>query len=151
MDTTDILFICGGAFDGLEKVIRGRTEKTSIGFDADVRSKNQKGLGILFREVEPIDLTKFGIIPERVGRLPVVATLDELDETALIEILTEPKNALVKQYETLFQLDGVSLEIRASALKAIATKAVKRRTGARGLRSILEASLMKTMYEIRFT
>ena len=148
MDTTDILFICGGAFDGLEKVIRGRTEKTSIGFDADVRSKNQKGLGILFREVEPIDLTKFGIIPELVGRLPVVATLDELDETALIEILTEPKNALVKQYETLFQLDGVSLEIRASALKAIATKAVKRRTGARGLRSILEASLMKTMYEI---
>ena len=148
MDTTDILFICGGAFDGLEKVIRGRTEKTSIGFDADVRSKNQKGLGILFREVEPIDLTKFGIIPELVGRLPVVATLDELDETALIEILTEPKNALVKQYETLFQLDGVSLEIRASALKAIAATAVKRRTGARGLRSILEASLMKTMYEI---
>ena len=148
MDTTDILFICGGAFDGLEKVIRGRTEKTSIGFDADVRSKNQKGLGILFREVEPIDLTKFGIIPELVGRLPVVATLDELDETALIEILTEPKNALVKQYETLFQLDGVTLEIRASALKAIAAKAVKRRTGARGLRSILEASLMKTMYEM---
>ena len=148
MDTTDILFICGGAFDGLEKVIRGRTEKTSIGFDADVRSKNQKGLGILFREVEPIDLTKFGIIPELVGRLPVVATLDELDQTALIEILTEPKNALVKQYETLFQLDGVTLEIRASALKAIAAKAVKRRTGARGLRSILEASLMKTMYEI---
>ncbi len=148
MDTTDILFICGGAFDGLEKVIRGRTEKTSIGFDADVRSKNQKGLGILFREVEPIDLTKFGIIPELVGRLPVVATLDELDETALIEILTEPKNALVKQYETLFQLDGVTLEIRASALKAIAAKAVKRRTGARGLRSILEASLMKTMYAI---
>ena len=148
MDTTDILFICGGAFDGLEKVIRGRTEKTSIGFDADVRSKNQKGLGILFREVEPIDLTKFGIIPELVGRLPVVATLDELDETALIEILTEPKNALVKQYQTLFQLDGVTLEIRASALKAIAAKAVRRRTGARGLRSILEASLMKTMYEI---
>mgnify|MGYP000296152340 FL=1 len=148
MDTTDILFICGGAFDGLEKVIRGRTEKTSIGFDADVRSKNQKGLGVLFREVEPIDLTKFGIIPELVGRLPVVATLDELDETALIEILTEPKNALVKQYEKLFQLDGVTLEIRASALKAIAAKAVKRRTGARGLRSILEASLMKTMYEI---
>ena len=148
MDTTDILFICGGAFDGLEKVIRGRTEKTSIGFDADVRSKNQKGLGILFREVEPVDLTKFGIIPELVGRLPVVATLDELDQTALIEILTEPKNALVKQYETLFQLDGVTLEIRASALKAIAAKAVKRRTGARGLRSILEASLMKTMYEI---
>ncbi|RZP21936.1 MAG: ATP-dependent Clp protease ATP-binding subunit ClpX [Burkholderiaceae bacterium] len=148
MDTTDILFICGGAFDGLEKVIRGRTEKTSIGFDADVRSKNQKGLGILFREVEPIDLTKFGIIPELVGRLPVVATLDELDETALIEILTEPKNALVKQYQTLFQLDGVTLEIRPSALKAIAAKAVKRRTGARGLRSILEASLMKTMYEI---
>ena len=148
MDTTDILFICGGAFDGLEKVIRGRTEKTSIGFDADVRSKNQKGLGILFREVEPIDLTRFGIIPELVGRLPVVATLDELDETALIEILTEPKNALVKQYQTLFQLDGVTLEIRASALKAIAAKAVKRRTGARGLRSILEASLMKTMYEI---
>ena len=148
MDTTDILFICGGAFDGLEKVIRGRTEKTSIGFDADVRSKNQKGLGILFREVEPIDLTKFGIIPELVGRLPVVATLDELDEEALIEILTEPKNALVKQYETLFKLDGIGLEIRASALKAIASKAVKRRTGARGLRSILEASLMRTMYEI---
>ena len=148
MDTTDILFICGGAFDGLEKVIRNRTEKTSIGFEADVRSKNEKGLGLLFREVEPIDLTKFGLIPELVGRLPVVATLDELDEEALIEILVTPKNALVKQYEELFQLDGVELEIRDSALKAIAEKALQRRTGARGLRSILEASLMKTMYEI---
>ena len=148
MDTTDILFICGGAFDGLEKVIRNRTEKTSIGFEADVRSKSEKGLGLLFREVEPIDLTKFGLIPELVGRLPVVATLDELDEEALIEILVTPKNALVKQYEELFQLDGVELEIRDSALKAIAEKALQRRTGARGLRSILEASLMKTMYEI---
>ena len=148
MDTTDILFICGGAFDGLEKVIRNRTEKTSIGFEADVRSKSEKGLGLLFREAEPIDLTKFGLIPELVGRLPVVATLDELDEEALIEILVTPKNALVKQYEELFQLDGVELEIRDSALKAIAEKALQRRTGARGLRSILEVSLMKTMYEI---
>ena len=148
LDTTNILFICGGAFDGLDKVIRDRTEKTSIGFGAEVRSLSDSGLGVLFREVEPEDLTKFGLIPELVGRLPVVATLDELDEDALIEILEKPKNALIKQYEELFKMDGVSLEIRPTALKAIAQKAIKRRTGARGLRSILESSLLKTMFEI---
>jgi ATP-dependent Clp protease ATP-binding subunit ClpX len=148
IDTTNILFICGGAFDGLDKVIRDRTEKTSIGFGAAVRSISDNGLGVLFREVEPEDLTKFGLIPELVGRLPVVATLDELDESALIEILEKPKNALIKQYEELFKMDGVDLEIRPTALKAIAQKAIKRRTGARGLRSILESSLLKTMFNI---
>ncbi len=148
IDTTNILFICGGAFDGLEKVIRNRTEKTSIGFGAEVRSPTDSGLGVLFREVEPEDLTKFGLIPELVGRLPVVATLDELDITALLEILEKPRNALVKQYVELFKMDDVDLEIRPSALAAIAEKAIRRRTGARGLRSILEASLLKTMYDL---
>ena len=148
IDTTNILFICGGAFDGLDKVIRGRTEKTSIGFGASVRSPSDRDLGSLFRDVEPEDLTKFGLIPELVGRLPVVATLDELDESAVIEILQKPKNALIKQYQTLFEMDGVDLEIRASALTAIAKKALKRRTGARGLRSILENSLLHTMYDL---
>jgi ATP-dependent Clp protease ATP-binding subunit ClpX len=148
IDTTNILFICGGAFDGLDKVIRDRTEKTSIGFGAEVRSPSDRKLSELFRDVEPEDLIKFGLIPELVGRLPVVATLDELDEPALIEILTGPKNALVKQYQQLFQMEGVELEIRPAALAAIAQKAIKRRTGARGLRSILEQSLLDTMYEL---
>ena len=148
IDTTNILFICGGAFDGLDKVIRNRTEKTSIGFGAEVRSPSDRDVGELFREVEPEDLIKFGLIPELVGRLPVVATLDELNEAALIEILIEPKNALVKQYQALFMMEGVELEIRPGALSAIAKKAIKRKTGARGLRSILENILLDTMYEL---
>jgi ATP-dependent Clp protease ATP-binding subunit ClpX len=148
IDTTNILFICGGAFDGLDKVIRDRTEKTSIGFGAEVRSPSDRKLSELFRDAEPEDLIKFGLIPELVGRLPVVATLDELDEPALIEILTGPKNALVKQYQQLFHMEGVELEIRPAALAAIAQKAIKRRTGARGLRSILEQALLDTMYEL---
>jgi ATP-dependent Clp protease ATP-binding subunit ClpX len=148
IDTTNILFVCGGAFDGLDKVIRGRTEKTSIGFGAEVRSPSDRDVGELFREVEPEDLIKFGLIPELVGRLPVVATLDELDEAALVEILIEPKNALVKQYQALFAMEGVELEIRPSALSAIARKAIKRKTGARGLRSILENVLLDTMFEL---
>ena len=148
IDTTNILFICGGAFDGLEKVIKDRTEKTSIGFGAQVKSARDRKLSELFKEVEPEDLIKFGLIPELVGRLPVVTTLDELDEPALIEILTGPKNALVKQYHALFQMEGVDLEIRTPALKAIAQKAIARKTGARGLRSILEQVLLDTMYDL---
>lgn len=148
IDTTNILFICGGAFDGLDKVIRSRTEKTSIGFGAEVRSPSDRDVGELFREVEPEDLIKFGLIPELVGRLPVVATLDELSEEALVEILIEPKNALVKQYQALFMMEGVDLEIRPAALTAIAQKAIKRKTGARGLRSILENILLDIMYEL---
>ena len=148
IDTTNILFICGGAFDGLEKVIRDRTEKTSIGFGAEVRSASERKLSELFQDVEPEDLIKFGLIPELVGRLPVVATLDELDEPALIEILTGPKNALVKQYQSLFQMEGAELEIRTAALSAIAKKAIARRTGARGLRSIIEQTLLDTMYDL---
>jgi ATP-dependent Clp protease ATP-binding subunit ClpX len=148
IDTTNILFICGGAFDGLEKVIKDRTEKTSIGFGAQVKSAKERKLSEVFKEVEPEDLIKFGLIPELVGRLPVVTTLDELDEPALIEILTGPKNALVKQYHALFQMEGVDLEIRTPALKAIAQKAIARKTGARGLRSILEQVLLDTMYDL---
>ncbi|MGA1301954.1 MAG: ATP-dependent Clp protease ATP-binding subunit ClpX [Burkholderiaceae bacterium] len=148
IDTTNILFICGGAFDGLEKVIRDRTEKTSIGFGAEVRSASDRKLSEVFQDVEPEDLIKFGLIPELVGRLPVVATLDELDEPALVEILTGPKNALVKQYQALFEMEGVELEVRPAALSAIAKKAIKRKTGARGLRSILEQVLLDTMYEL---
>jgi len=148
IDTTNILFICGGAFDGLDKVIRGRTEKTSIGFGAEVRSPSDRDVGELFREVEPEDLIKFGLIPELVGRLPVVATLDELREDALIEILIEPKNALVKQYQALFGMENVELEIRPAALTAIAKKAIKRKTGARGLRSILEQALLDIMFDL---
>jgi ATP-dependent Clp protease ATP-binding subunit ClpX len=148
IDTTNILFICGGAFDGLDKVIRNRTEKTSIGFAAEVRSPSDRDVGELFREVEPEDLIKFGLIPELVGRLPVVATLDELREDALIQILIEPKNALIKQYQTLFAMENVELEIRPAALTAIAKKAIKRKTGARGLRSILEQALLDTMFDL---
>jgi len=148
IDTTNILFICGGAFDGLEKVIRGRTERSGIGFSATVHSKDERRVSDLFREVEPEDLIKFGLIPELVGRLPVVATLGELTEDALVQILTEPKNALVKQYQKLFMMDGVELDIRPTALAAIARKALKRKTGARGLRSIMEQALIDTMFEL---
>jgi ATP-dependent Clp protease ATP-binding subunit ClpX len=148
IDTTNILFICGGAFDGLEKVIQNRSEKSGIGFGATVKTKKERKVSEVFREVEPEDLIKFGLIPELVGRLPVVATLGELTEDALVQILTEPKNALVKQYQKLFAMDGVDLEIRPSALMAIAKKALARKTGARGLRSIMEQSLMDTMFEL---
>ena len=148
IDTTNILFICGGAFDGLEKVIQNRTEKSGIGFAASVHSKTEKRSAELFREAEPEDMIKFGLIPELVGRLPVVATLGELSESAMVQILTEPKNALVKQYQKLFAMDGVELEIRGSALSAIARKALKRKTGARGLRSIMELVLIDTMFDL---
>jgi ATP-dependent Clp protease ATP-binding subunit ClpX len=148
IDTTNILFICGGAFDGLEKVIRNRSEKSGIGFGAEVKSQNDRAVGEVLREVEPEDLIKFGLIPELVGRLPVVATLNELNEEALIEILVEPKNALVKQYQKLLAMEGVELEIRPTALQAIARKALKRKTGARGLRSMLEHALLDVMFEL---
>ena len=148
VDTTNILFICGGAFDGLEKVIQNRSEKGGIGFGAEVKSRDGRNISELLRQVEPEDLIKFGLIPELIGRLPVVATLQELDEAALIQILVEPKNSLVKQYQKLFAMEQVDLEIRPSALQAVARKALKRKTGARGLRSILEAVLLDTMYEL---
>lgn len=148
IDTTNILFICGGAFDGLEKVIQNRSEKSGIGFSATVHGKSERRVSEVFREVEPEDLIKFGLIPELVGRLPVVATLGELTEEALVQILTEPKNALVKQYQKLFTMDGVDLEIRPSALAAIARKALARKTGARGLRSIMEQALIDTMFDL---
>lgn len=148
IDTTNILFICGGAFDGLEKVIQNRSEKSGIGFGATVHTKSERRVSEVFRDVEPEDLIKFGLIPELVGRLPVVATLGELTEDALVRILTEPKNALVKQYQKLFSMDGVELEIRPSALAAISRKALARKTGARGLRSIMEFSLIDTMFEL---
>jgi ATP-dependent Clp protease ATP-binding subunit ClpX len=151
VDTTNILFILGGAFSGLEKVIGNRTESSGIGFGAAVKSKTQRSLTEVFREVEPEDLIKFGLIPELVGRMPVVATLAELSEEALVQILTEPKNALVKQYSKLLAMEGVDLEIRPSALKAIAKKALTRKTGARGLRSILEQSLIDTMFDLPTT
>ncbi len=149
VDTTNILFICGGAFDGLDKVIRARSEKSGIGFGADVKRHNRKDISEILKEVEPEDLVKFGLIPEFVGRLPVVATLEELDESALIQILTEPKNALVKQYWKMFNMEGgVDLEFREPALKEIAKKALMRKTGARGLRSILEEILLDIMYDL---
>ncbi|MDD5241468.1 MAG: ATP-dependent Clp protease ATP-binding subunit ClpX [Sulfuricella sp.] len=149
VDTTNILFICGGAFSGLEKVIRNRSEKGGIGFGAEVKSKdNRKEIGEVLRDVEPEDLIKFGLIPEFVGRLPVVATLEDLDQNALVRILTEPKNALIKQYQKLFSMEGVELEFREDSLLAIAKKALARKTGARGLRSILEHTLLDTMYEL---
>ncbi len=149
IDTTNILFICGGAFDGLDKLIRSRSEKGGIGFGAEVRSRdNRKDVGAVLREVEPEDLIKYGLIPEFVGRLPVVATLEELDEAALIQILTEPKNALTKQYQKMFGMEGVELEIRDQALHAVAKKALARKTGARGLRSILENALLDIMFDL---
>ena len=149
VDTTNMLFIVGGAFAGLEKVIRDRAEKGGIGFNAEVKSKDEtKGVGDLLLDVEPEDLVKFGLIPEFVGRLPVIATLTELNEDALIQILTEPKNSLIKQYSRLFDMEGVELDFREDALRAVARKAMARKTGARGLRSILESVLLDTMYEI---
>lgn len=149
VDTTNILFICGGAFDVLDKVIRARTEKGGIGFGVDVKSHSRKDMNKVLQQVEPEDLVKFGLIPEFVGRLPVVATLEELNEAALIQILTEPKNALVKQYWKMFNMEGgVDLEFREPALKAIAKRALTRKTGARGLRSILEEILLDIMYDL---
>jgi len=149
VDTSNILFICGGAFDGLEKVIRNRSEKASIGFGATLAARDdKKSVGEVFRTVEPEDLIKFGLIPEFVGRLPVVATLSELDEKALVQILTEPKNALTKQYQKLFDMEGVELEFRPGVLEAIAKKALARKTGARGLRSILEQALLDIMFDL---
>jgi len=148
VDTSNILFICGGAFAGLEKVIAQRNRGTVMGFGADVKGPDERGTGELLREVEPEDLLKFGMIPEFVGRLPVVATLEDLDESALIKVLTEPKNALVKQYQRLFELEAVSLEFTEDALAAIARKAMQRKTGARGLRSIMEAVLLDIMFEL---
>ncbi len=149
VDTTNILFICGGAFAGLDKVIRQRTEKGGIGFGATVASKDENSsVGELFKTVEPEDLIKFGLIPELIGRLPVITTLMELDEVALIQILTEPQNALVKQYQVLFGMEDVELEILPSALRSIAKMALSRKTGARGLRSILEQVLLETMYRL---
>ena len=149
VDTSNILFICGGAFAGLDKVILDRTEKTSIGFQADVRSQeSDRSFGELLHSVEPEDLIRYGLIPEFVGRLPVVATLEELDEEALIRILTEPKNAITKQYSKLFEMEGAEIEFRPNALSAVAKKATERKTGARGLRTILENVLLNTMYEL---
>ena len=148
VDTTNILFICGGAFDGMDKVIRDRSERSGIGFGAQVKGASDRSLSELFKDIEPDDLIKFGLIPELVGRLPVLATLDELDEATLVRILTEPKNALVKQYQKLFSMEGVELDIRPAALKAIARQALKRKAGARGLRSILEHALIDIMYEL---
>jgi ATP-dependent Clp protease ATP-binding subunit ClpX len=149
VDTTNILFVCGGAFDGLDKIIRQRSEKGGIGFGAEVRSRdNRRDIGLVLKGVEPEDLIKYGLIPEFVGRLPVVATLDELDEAALIQILTEPKNALLKQYQKMFSMEGVELEVRLEALHAVAHRALARRTGARGLRSILEGALLDIMFDL---
>ena len=148
VDTRNVLFICGGAFSGLEKVIRERVDKSGIGFGADIVSEKDEDLASTLRNVEPEDLIKFGLIPEFVGRLPVVATLEELDEEALMKILVEPKNALLKQYKVLFTLENTELEIRTEALRAVAHKAMERKTGARGLRSILENALLETMYEM---
>jgi ATP-dependent Clp protease ATP-binding subunit ClpX len=149
VNTANILFIVGGAFAGLDRVIKARSEKGGIGFSADVKTKDEsKNIGQLFAEVESEDLIKYGLIPEFVGRLPIIATLEELDEAALIKILTEPKNALIKQYKHLFEMEGAELEFRDDSLKAIATKAMERKTGARGLRTIVENVLLNTMYEI---
>ncbi len=149
VDTSNILFVCGGAFSGLDKVIRDRTEKSGIGFSAAVKSKDDESqLGQLLTNIEMEDLVKYGLIPEFIGRLPVLATLEELDEEALIRILTEPNNALIKQYSRLFEMESAELEFREDALKAIASKAMERKTGARGLRSILERVLLDTMYDL---
>jgi len=149
VDTANILFVCGGAFSGLDKIILSRSSKSGIGFVADVKSQDDsEHLGELLKGVEPEDLIKFGLIPEFVGRLPVVATLEELDEDALVEILVEPKNALTKQYQKLFDMEGVELELREDALRAVANRAMARKTGARGLRTILENVLLNTMYDL---
>ena len=148
VDTTNILFICGGAFSGLEKIIASRGKGSSIGFGADVRSEDDRKVGVILRDVEPEDMVKFGLIPEFVGRVPMIATLEDLDEEALVDILTKPRNALVKQYAKLFEMEDVGLEFTADALLAIAKRAIERKTGARGLRSIMEAILLDTMYDL---
>ncbi|NLN17064.1 MAG: ATP-dependent Clp protease ATP-binding subunit ClpX [Firmicutes bacterium] len=148
LDTTNILFICGGAFDGLEKIIEARVGKKTMGFGADIRRKEEKQIGDILRQIMPEDLLRYGLIPEFVGRLPVVVALDSLDEDALVRILTEPRNALVKQFRKLFEMDGVELEITDDALRAIAREALARKTGARGLRAILEEVMLEIMYDI---
>ncbi|MEE9140713.1 MAG: ATP-dependent Clp protease ATP-binding subunit ClpX [Alphaproteobacteria bacterium] len=148
VDTTNILFICGGAFSGLEKIISARGRGSSIGFGADVRNPDDRQTGEVLRDVEPEDLLKFGLIPEFIGRLPVVATLEDLDEGSLIDILTKPKNALVKQYQRLFEMEGVRLDFAEEALRSISKRAIGRKTGARGLRSIMEGILLETMFEL---
>ena len=148
VDTTNILFICGGAFAGLDKIIAQRGKGSAMGFGADVRNDDERGIGEIFKDIEPEDLLKFGLIPEFVGRLPVLATLDDLDQDALVTILTEPKNALVKQYQRLFELEDTKLTFTDDALKAIAKRAIERKTGARGLRSILEEILLDTMFDL---
>src|SRR6202007_2554239 len=148
IDTTNILFVCGGAFDGLEKIIRNRSQRSGIGFGAEIAVSGDHSVGDLLQAVQPGDLIKFGVIPELVGRLPVVATLDELSEEALVKILVEPKNALIKQFRRLLSMEGVELEVRPEALEAIAQRALKRRTGARGLRSIVESVLLDVMYDL---
>ena len=149
VDTSNILFICGGAFAGLDKIIRDRSEKSGIGFSAEVRSKDvEHRVGEALRKVEPEDLVKYGLIPEFVGRLPMIATLDELDLDALVRIIKEPKNALIKQYQKLFEMENVEIQFRDEALIAVAEKAKERKTGARGLRSIMESVLLDTMYKI---
>ena len=148
VDTTNILFICGGAFAGLERIIAQRNKGTAMGFGASVKENDDRGVGETFKELEPEDLLKFGLIPEFVGRLPVIATLTDLDEDALVTILTQPKNALVKQYQRLFELEDVKLTFTEDAMRAIAARAIKRKTGARGLRSIMEDILLETMFEL---
>jgi ATP-dependent Clp protease ATP-binding subunit ClpX len=148
VDTTNILFICGGAFAGLDKIIAQRGKGSAIGFGADVKNNDDRGVGEIFTELEPEDLLKFGLIPEFVGRLPVIATLRDLDEDALVIILTQPKNALVKQYQRLFELEDVVLTFTEDALTAIAKRAIERKTGARGLRSIMEDILLDTMFDL---
>lgn len=149
MDTGNILFICGGAFAGLDKVIKDRSEKGGIGFSAEVKSKaGSKNFGQTLKDLEPEDLVRYGLIPEFVGRLPVIATLEELDKAALVAILKEPKNSLVRQYTKLFEMENVEVDFRDDALEAVATKAMERKIGARGLRSIMEAVLLDTMYRL---
>jgi ATP-dependent Clp protease ATP-binding subunit ClpX len=148
VDTTNILFICGGAFAGLDKIISSRTKGTSIGFGADVKGPDERSTGQILAEVEPEDLLKFGLIPEFIGRLPVIATLHDLDEQALVDILTKPKNALAKQYQRLFEMEDVRLSFSDDAMTAVAKRAVLRKTGARGLRSIMEGILLDSMFEL---
>ncbi|MGI6647709.1 MAG: ATP-dependent Clp protease ATP-binding subunit ClpX [Bacillota bacterium] len=148
LDTTNILFICGGAFDGIEKIIQNRTGRKSLGFGAEIQTKSEKKIGEILENIMPVDLLKYGLIPEFVGRLPIIVTLDALDEEALIRILTEPRNALVKQYQKFFELDGVTLEFKEEALAGIAKEAIKRNTGARGLRAIFEDIMLDVMYDI---
>ncbi|MDR1026675.1 MAG: ATP-dependent Clp protease ATP-binding subunit ClpX [Lactobacillus sp.] len=148
VDTTNVLFICGGAFAGLEKIVGTRGKETSIGFGAKIASKDEKRIGDVIKDVHPEDLLKFGLIPEFVGRLPIIATLEDLDVNALVKVLTEPKNALLKQYDMLFEMEDVKLTVTPDALKAIAQKAIERKTGARGLRSIMEEHLLELMYDI---